>query len=225
MMGPLGIHVPIRYSGSGYNWGWAWTGQHLNEGILGTGATMVGGTPAPANISSTGGIYLRYPTTATPASLGGKRINSVAMRALNAKLSVRFRLANLPASQTRLWIGWTTGTLDPTGDTELSAKSAFMLILRLADTNYQIGHNAAATPATYVDTAVSANNTNWHTLELVADETGARFLWRLDGGFNAVTSNIPASATALNLHYGIQTNDTTIRTLEIGQLEARVDRK
>jgi hypothetical protein len=212
---------------SPYVYGWWRPGSSTGgDGfLLGVaGANMAGSTITPGNISNTGGVFVKYATAASAQSTAGKRFNNVAMRNLNSRFGIRFRLAQATASQTRAWFGWTSGTSDPTGDTELNSKSGFMLVLRLADTNWQMGRNNGGATALYTDTGVAASNTNWHTLELRLDEILDRALWRLDGGFTAIGTTLPAQTTALNVHFGLQTNDGTARSFDMQIVELRNDR-
>ena len=67
-----------------------------------------------------------------------------------------------------------------------------MIGFRTTDTNLQVIHNDAGTPAIYNDTGKSANTTSIQHLEIMADATNNRWLWRINtGGWTAVTTDIP----------------------------------
>ena len=196
------------------------------DGILtGLGTNLTGSNTVIANnIWYTVGTYVRYPTGNVAGNRAGRVFPNVAVRSANSKFSIRWNLNELPSGTCRAWFGFTTNMGDPTGDTEASGKEVFMLGFRAADTNYQCIHNDGGTPAIYNDTGIGCNNTSQHTLQVMADEPNTRFLWKVDTtGWNAVTTDIPGISTLMGIVFGIQITNTTVRTFDVLDLEAKID--
>ncbi len=163
------------------------------EGMFSSIST-VGGA---ANVNSTIGRFVTYTTgTVNGDQSGGKQTN-LTYRKFNPYLKLKMR-PNTTTVQGGWW-GFSSSSSDPTGDTDGDAKSYFMLGFRTTDSNFQIIRNDGSTPATYVDTGI-AINTTVRTWELVADETGTRWGWAVDGGaFTYYTTIIPAATTVLTI--------------------------
>ena len=211
---------------SGYRYGRASVGSLAFEGILnGAGTAMAGLASTSVNtVSSTLGHSVRYTSGAVINDRAGRRFTNLAMRILNPRLSIRFKLAQA-STNTRGWFGFISGTADPTGDTEANTKEAALIGYRTTDTNYQVIRNNGGATALYIDTGIPVD-TNLHTIEILGDGTNNRWLWRMDsGGFTAFPDTVPFSTTVVQLIYGIQVSTALGKSVDIADLEVKVDRK
>ena len=209
-----------------YKEGGCYCAFHTYWGILdGLGTNMSGTSTAVGTITNTLGNVIRWTTGAVSGNMAGRRFGAITMRQHNPKMSIRPRLGTVPAGDMLAWFGFNSSTAEWNGNTEANSNSVFMIGFRTTDTNYQVIHNAGAATAGYIDTGISAANTSGHTIELMADEDNTRWLWRVDkGGFQEVTSGVPAATTQLAMGYGIQTNAASSKTWDMMGLEFKVKR-
>jgi len=62
--------------------------------------------------------------------------------------------------------------------------------------------------------SILVTNSGFHTIRLVADESGSRFGWSLDGGALAYeTTDIPSSTATLHVVFNASDDDSTNRNL------------
>ena len=207
--------------------GWISGIEHQYGGLLQGGGAVLTGTIAPTkHVWFTHGNYIKFTSGNVANDRAGYKFDNLTARALNPRLRLSYNLDQVIGGQTRGWFGFTSNTGQPTGNTAADAHEVFMIGFRTTDTNLQVIHNDAGTPAIYNDTGKSANTTSIQHLEIMADATNNRWLWRINtGGWTAVTTDIPAATTILGLVYGIQIQDTTPRAWNLLDLDIKVDSK
>ena len=80
-------------------------------------------------------------------------------------------------------------------------------------------------PALY-DNTTKTYDTSLHTVELIADQANTRFGWNWDGGATTwVTTQVPATSTALTLKYWIETVEAVAKASDRLWFEFESDAK
>lgn len=231
-----------RQTNNGRKWGLnqcAHGGTAIWDGILGSATTATGGD-APVGMTSgqlvaADGRFVRWATkTATPASgdNGGWKIAAaITCRAWNPSIFVRFRLNQ--TADCRMWIGlWSDLASDPSGDDALNARSGVTFGIGAANNTvgtgstvgWQVAHNDSS-GATVLDTVGPAADTNVHTIEIVAVDGSSKFKYSLDGAaYVDVSTDIPATATALTFITQIETSAAAQKTLDLFDISVTSDK-
>lgn len=201
-------------------------------GFLTMGNNISGGTGHFANltpstgpgaqtqaIDTTNGRYQLCISGTTSGNKGGYRNAAATLfnRSFNPRMRFRFKI--LQSTLARFYFGFLGPTIpELTGDSPLDNISGFIfgVMPTTSTTNWTLATNNGAASTTLTDTGTAFNITGVHTLSLVADEANTRFSWSIDGGaYTHVTTNIPASTTALSLIFTSETATTAAASFNL----------
>ncbi len=162
------------------------------------------------------------------SNAGARSYFTVTKREFNPYFKMIFSLVQ--TTNQRFWIGLTDNmNADPTGDTEMNGKNCFCLGARSTDTHFMIVRNNGSDsaswfkvdPITKIDTAV-------HTIEIWADETNKRFLYRFDNKGKEtryyIEDVIPSNISQLGPLFQIETTVAESKSIDIFSGEIESDR-
>jgi hypothetical protein len=175
-------------------------GATSSAGFLNGLTTNVG--TVSRTVSTTLGAATTFTTTTADNNPAGMLNNTVSqiVRALYPSMEVTFAVSAL--TNTRVYIGFHNSGSSPTGEDWLNgtSKAGFLFCKRAADATWQIMTNNLTTGAAIItDTTVGiGSDAAVHTVKLVADDSGARFGYIIDGSAIAyVTNQVPATGTGI----------------------------
>ncbi len=161
---------------------------------LGAGNLVEEGTQIP--ILDIDGYHINQSSeTGMMIGPGGYIVTDSVRRDLNFDVTIKFRLNTL--TNTGFFLGFFDN--DPI-TVSLPTIQHFALILQSdnANVNFRISHSDGVTQG---ETQVALQDTSIHTIRLISDETNSRFLYSFDdAALVAVTTNIPAATTNLDLY-------------------------
>ncbi len=177
---------------------------HFGTGILPTSTGLGAGTLVVEGdqdaILDENGYYIQKTTTGgMGAEPSGFIITDSTRRDLNFDVTIKFRMDTL--TDTALYLGFFDN--DPL-TVSLPSIQHFALILQSdnANVNFRISHSDGVTQG---ETQVALQDISIHTIRLVSDESNTRFLYSFDdASLTAVSTNIPASNTNLDLYLEVE---------------------
>jgi hypothetical protein len=206
-----------------------WTGLGTTgDGILTSPVTA--GTLSGV-VDSTAGRGAQYATGTSAGTWAGIRGSTQSIiRAYNPIFRLKFRLDQTNSGNVmRYFAGFATNTaVIPNTDDPLSGIFGVGLQINSTDTTFKIGHNdggGAGLAAQTNITGTPAIDTSVHTIEIAADNANTRFGVSWDGGaYQFISSDIPFSTSALNVHAAIYNVTTTDVSHDIfyGELESDI---
>lgn len=177
-----------------------------------------GGGTNSNQFDNTYGAGLRYVSGATSGNNGGWYVNrTITNRQLNPVLTCLFKLAQV-GTDFRSYIGFASQTTSVTTDDPLNGANGYMfgIITTIASKWVILKHSGTAGAGTYTDAGLANIDTNFHTLQLTADNANSRFGWSFDGSATTWdTTDIPAATTALTVHFESETNTTAGRNQDL----------
>lgn len=200
------------------------TSTSSGSGIFSGGFSQTGG--AGAFMDTVNGMYSRFDTGAVSGNTANMRYaNPYTVRAFNPFLGIKFMLS--VATNNRTHIGFkttpTTAVADGTDD-PLANISGVMIAQRAADNTFQICSNNGSANSNFAPTGVSIVANTIYTIKFRA-VGDSKFQYSLNGGaWTDITTQIPASTTAIGVYAGIQTAESAIHQQRIYGIETQSDK-
>ena len=198
------------------------------------GTGLLASSPGAGTITSvtdTTGRGVQFATgTVTGTYAGARGPTQFVSRQFNPVFRIRFRLdQDNTGNVLRFFAGFATNSaVLPDSNDPLSGISGVGIQINSTDTTWKIGHNDGGGAGLAVQTNVTGSpalDTNIHVLEITADEANSRFLVSWDGGANqAISSDIPASTSLLNVHASMYNVTTTSVSWDMYWAEVEVDK-
>jgi hypothetical protein len=190
--------------------------SNVGDGIL---AGVTSSTGAGGVLDTT--LKRKYNQAITGAVNGNNAgwigLGNMATRSMNPRLYCEFKLLAATGNQ-RVFIGFQSNTTAAGGsDDPLNALEGFYFGCISTDSVWKILSNdsAGATVSTAV-TAVTTIDTAVHKVWVVGDEANTRFGISIDGNaYQYVSTNIPASTTALTPHVEIEASSANSKELDV----------
>lgn len=205
---------------NGANWG---TWQPMSSTIANNTTGIIDGVSATgtlglASLDTTEGLTSTFTSAGAAGNQCGiNRATLYTMRKFNPCFKLRFRIDESGANF-RFFAGWTGSTsVIGNSDDPLNGLSGFGVGVSTGLTNYRIFHNDASGASVLDDTGI-AKDTNYHTIELWADDNSSKFWWSLDGSTpTGVTTDIPAQTTSLSCQFLCTAVNIDAKVLNIGK--------
>lgn len=196
----------------GYMGGSSTTGQ----GVFAAAVSSIG---TPLRVLDDTGNYLNWTSGALiddDAGIRGTGSQAVhSRRSLRPLFTVKFRLNTITA--VRMFIGFQAASGSfRTSDDPFNALEGFCIGMRSTDSAFQVIRNDA-TGATVFSTTGVTIDTNPHTIRLEVDSANTGFSWAMDGGAlsSVITTDIPASTTALYPLVQIETSEAATKNFDV----------
>ena len=205
------IYSNLSNNGNKYGY---WVGEvNLNGfGLLGdiSGFDV---TPTAYLDTSTGYSGASWAISGTNA-VGWKTNNPVTMRKLNPDVTFAFLLdENSDNTGSRFYAGFASTGAVTKSSSFLDSLSGFVMFKHSNENFFKIARNDGS-GSMVEGSSILTTNSGFHTIRLVADESGSRFGWSLDGGALAYeTTDIPSATAGLHVVFNASDDDSTNRNL------------
>ena len=148
---------------------------------------------------------------------------AITCRRLNPRIKCHIKFANTTSA--RGYFGFSTATAIPGSDTPLaSADSGVIVGFRTTDSTFQIFSNDGTAAMVVTNIASATVNTNYHTFEIIGDDTTPKFTVYSEGVLVAtLTTRIPSQTAALVPYCVVENSTTTAKQIIIDVLTMEED--
>lgn len=147
-------------------------------------------------------------------AVGWKTNNPVTMRKLNPDVTFAFQLdENSDNTGSRFYAGFASSGAVSKSSSFLDSASGYLVFKHSSNNYFEIAHNDGSGTMAQ-DGSILTTNSGFHTIRLLADESGSRFGYSLDGGaITYQTSDIPSATATLHVVFNASDDDSTTRNL------------
>jgi hypothetical protein len=180
------------------------------------GLTFLGVSGALQTVDSSHGLSYLYTSTtvANTSQAGQKSANPFTYRAWSPYFRIKCNV--ISTGTNRYFIGFTNNSTTPTSDTFLSTTDSGVGIgWRDSDTNFTIFNNDGSGTMVTTDTGVTIV-ADIRSFEIIFDNSIPNIVVKMNGTtYATLTTRIPASSTALQLYFFVETTSTIAKTLQL----------
>ena len=167
----------------------------------------------------TEGKVSRFSTSAVEnvGYLSNSQLQIISRMSWNTTFKTRVRTST--TSNDRQYIGFSSNTTLPTSDTPLGTSESGILIgFNSTASNYSIYRNDGS-GSMVTSTFTTTKDTGWHNFEIIMSGSPLQVSVLLDDAqLTTYTTRIPALNTNLYLNCGLQSTNTTAKTLDIAKI-------